>query len=83
MVGTLSIVRFRTVIQDPMDLAFLFWSVSAGIIRGAGFAIIVVIASIAITIAIVIFNILPGTRETLFLVIDALSGRRSYHADYI
>ena len=35
MVGALSIVRFRTAIKDPMDLAFLFWSISAGIICGA------------------------------------------------
>ena len=36
MVGALSIVRFRTAIKDPMDLAFLFWSISVGIICGAG-----------------------------------------------
>ena len=35
MVGALSIVRFRTAIKDPMDLIFLFWSISIGIICGA------------------------------------------------
>lgn len=35
MVGALSIVRFRTAIKDPMDLMFLFWSISVGIICGA------------------------------------------------
>ena len=35
MVGALSIVRFRTAIKDPMDLMFLFWSISTGIICGA------------------------------------------------
>ena len=35
MVGALSIVRFRTAIKDPMDLVFLFWSISVGIICGA------------------------------------------------
>ena len=35
MVGALSIVRFRTAVKDPMDLVFLFWSISAGIICGA------------------------------------------------
>ena len=44
MVGALSIVRFRTAIKDPMDLVFLFWSISIGIICGAGFAMIAVIA---------------------------------------
>ena len=32
MVGALSIVRFRTAIKDPLDLMFLFWSISVGII---------------------------------------------------
>ena len=45
MVGALSIVRFRTAIKDPMDLVFLFWAISIGIICGAGFAVIAVIAS--------------------------------------
>ena len=36
MVGALSIVRFRTAIKDPMDLIFLFWSISIGIICGGG-----------------------------------------------
>ena len=36
MVGALSIVRFRTAIKDPMDLVFLFWAISVGIICGAG-----------------------------------------------
>ena len=36
MVGALSIVRFRTAVKEPMDLVFLFWSISIGIICGAG-----------------------------------------------
>ena len=36
MVGALSIVRFRNAVKDPMDLVFLFWSISVGIICGAG-----------------------------------------------
>jgi hypothetical protein len=31
MVGALSIVRFRTVIKEPLDLVYLFWSITAGI----------------------------------------------------
>ena len=59
MVGALSIVRFRTAIKDPMDLVFLFWSISVGIVCGAGFAIIAVIASIALTCAILLADHLP------------------------
>ncbi|MGN0474495.1 MAG: DUF4956 domain-containing protein, partial [Acutalibacteraceae bacterium] len=35
MVGALSIVRFRTVIKDPIDIMYLFWAISMGIIIGA------------------------------------------------
>ena len=35
MVGALSIVRFRTAIKEPMDIAFLFWSIAVGIVLAA------------------------------------------------
>lgn len=73
MVGALSIVRFRTAIKDPMDLVFLFWSISVGIICGAGFALIALIASIAMTIIIVAFTFLPNASESLVLVINIKS----------
>lgn len=73
MVGALSIVRFRTAIKAPMDLVFLFWSISVGIICGAGFAMIAIIASIALTIIITLFSLLPDAKGTLILVINASS----------
>lgn len=45
MVGALSIVRFRTAIKDPLDIAFLFWSIGAGIILAAGMIPLAVPAS--------------------------------------
>ena len=36
MVGALSIVRFRTAIKEPIDIVYLFWAISAGIVLGAG-----------------------------------------------
>ena len=56
MVGALSIVRFRTPIKDPMDLMFLFWSVAAGILCGAGFIPLVVVGSIIIGLVIILFQ---------------------------
>ena len=76
MVGALSIVRFRTAIKDPMDLVFLFWSISAGIICGAGYAIIAVIASLAVTAALVLFAMMPESRSSLILVVNADSHKR-------
>ena len=35
MVGALSIVRFRTAIKEPLDIAFLFWAI-AGHCAGGG-----------------------------------------------
>lgn len=71
MVGALSIVRFRTAIKDPMDLVFLFWAISIGIICGAGFAIIAVVASAALTCAILIFDRLPIAKAPQILLVNA------------
>lgn len=73
MVGALSIVRFRTAIKDPMDLVFLFWSISAGIICGAGYALIAIIASAVLTIGIILFSILPSEKDTMILVVNSTS----------
>ena len=35
MVGALSIVRFRSAIKDPVDIMYLFWAISIGIVVGA------------------------------------------------
>ena len=52
MVGALSIVRFRTAIKDPMDLVFLFWAISTGIICGAGLAQISCVLAFILTVAL-------------------------------
>ena len=56
MVGALSIVRFRTAIKEPSDIAFLFWSIAAGIILAAGFIPLAVIGSAFIGMILVIFS---------------------------
>lgn len=55
MVGALSIVRFRTAVKEPLDIAFLFWAISAGIVTGAGLIPLAVIGSVFIGIILVIF----------------------------
>lgn len=71
MVGALSIVRFRTAIKDPMDLMFLFWSISVGIICGAGLAQVAIILSIAVTLGVLILNRLPIAKAPMILVVNA------------
>ena len=46
MVGALSIVRFRTAVKDPVDTAFMYWAISIGIITGAGFYFVAVLANL-------------------------------------
>ena len=55
MVGALSIVRFRTAIKEPLDIAFLFWSIAAGIILAAGMIPLAIIGSVVIGIILLIF----------------------------
>lgn len=55
MVGALSIVRFRTAIKDPMDLLYLFWSITAGITTGAGMYLLALAASAVMLLMIVLF----------------------------
>lgn len=55
MVGALSIVRFRTAIKEPLDIAFLFWSIAAGIILAAGMIPLAVFGSVAIGIILLVF----------------------------
>ena len=71
MVGALSIVRFRTAIKDPIDLMFLFWSISIGIICGAGFAEYAVLLSVALTAAIVFLDRIPVAKAPMILVVNA------------
>ena len=55
MVGALSIVRFRTAIKEPLDIAFLFWAIAAGIVLAAGMIPLAVFGSVLIGIILIIF----------------------------
>lgn len=55
MVGALSIVRFRTAIKEPLDIAFLFWSIAAGIVLAAGLIPLAIIGSVLIGAVLLLF----------------------------
>ena len=55
MVGALSIVRFRTAIKEPLDIAFLFWSIAVGIVLSAGMIPLAVIGSVLIGVILLVF----------------------------
>ena len=55
MVGALSIVRFRTAIKEPLDIAFLFWSIAVGIVLAAGMIPLALVGSVAIGVILLVF----------------------------
>lgn len=73
MVGALSIVRFRTAVKEPLDLIFMFWSISTGIICGAGMVGLAFVLSLLATILVLVFYRLPEIRRSMILVVNAES----------
>ena len=73
MVGALSIVRFRTAVKDPMVLAFLFWTISAGIICGATLYLVAVGASLMITVVMLALHFVPNVKPALLLLVNGRS----------
>lgn len=55
MVGALSIVRFRTAIKEPLEIAFLFWSIAVGIVLAAGMIPLAVVGSVLIGVILMVF----------------------------
>jgi len=71
MVGALSIVRFRNVVKDPLDLFFLFWSISAGIICGTGLYKVAVLLCAVVTIVLLLLDLVQAPRTPYLLIINA------------
>ncbi|EHK2337912.1 DUF4956 domain-containing protein [Clostridium perfringens] len=70
MVGALSIVRFRSAIKEPMDIAFLFWSISEGIVLGAGLIPLAILGAVFIGIVMVLFANKKITDNPYILVVN-------------
>ena len=80
MVGALSIVRFRTAVKDFMDTVFMFWAIVNGIICGAGFVLISVLASLAIGVLILLVYFLGRvSRRDLYMVVVRTKEDVSFH----
>ena len=76
MVGALSIVRFRTAIKEPVEIAFLFWAIAAGIVLAAGLIPLAVFGSVLIGIILILFS---GRRDSSnpYIVVLACDGHGS------
>lgn len=70
MVGALSIVRFRTAIKEPMDILFLFWAISTGIILATGMIPLAVFGSVAIGAVLLIFANKNGKDHPYLLIVN-------------
>ncbi|MAY82120.1 MAG: DUF4956 domain-containing protein [Deltaproteobacteria bacterium] len=70
MVGALSIVRFRTAMKDPADIAFLFWGIAIGVCNGAGFFNVSIVGTITIGLLVIAVARTPfKPRDPLLLVV--------------
>ena len=69
MVGALSIVRFRTAIKEPLDIAFLFWAIAAGIVLAAGLIPLAVFGSVLIGVILLIFANRSDTTKPYIVVL--------------
>ena len=73
MVGALSIIRFRSVIKDPLDIVFVFWSVGTGIIVASGMFILAIISMIIIALSLMLLANKCGRSALYILVINCKS----------
>lgn len=69
MVGALSIVRFRTAVKEPIDIAYLFWAIAVGITTGAGFYSLSLLGSLFISAVIVAFSFIRGNNANFYLLV--------------
>ena len=70
MVGALSIVRFRSAIKEPLDIAFVFWSISIGIVLGAGLIPLAVFGSVFIGIILLLFVNKKSSDNPYILIVN-------------
>lgn len=69
MVGALSIVRFRNAVKNPLDLLYLFWSVSAGIIVGVGLYVLAFVLCVVMTVLLLVLEMVPNAKAPDLLVL--------------
>ena len=69
MVGALSIIRFRSAVKDPRDIAFIFWAVAVGLAAGTGVHLLAICGSLAIGIFVLAFTLLAQPRHGLMVIL--------------
>lgn len=69
MVGALSIIRFRTAIKDPLDTAFMFWAITAGIMSGTGLYLVAIVATLSLGLFFFLSNVIVFKTKTKYLFV--------------
>lgn len=80
MVGALSIVRFRTAIKEPLDVAFLFWAIGAGIVLAAGMIPLAVFGSVALGAMLLLFLNRTSPRQPYIAVVRCQNAQAEANA---
>lgn len=80
MVGALSIVRFRTAIKEPSDIAFLFWSIAVGIVIAAGLIPLALFGSLLIGGMLLVFSNYSVTNQPYILVVHVTNQNQEVQA---
>lgn len=81
MVGALSIVRFRTAIKEPMEIAFLFWSIASGIVLAAKMIPLAIIGTLVIGIIMTLFMNKKSLRNPYIVVISCSTPEAEKNAE--
>ena len=71
MVGSLSIIRFRTAVKEPRDIAFLFWAIAIGLTCGSEMYLIGLLGSIVLTVVVCLANLDLYDTTTYLLILRA------------
>lgn len=82
MVGALSIVRFRNAVKNPVDLAYLFWAISEGIIIGVNLYVLGIILCIIMTVLLILLNMVPNVKAPALLVLRSADKALDYDGLY-
>ena len=85
LVGALSIIRFRTVVKDTKDTAYIFWSLAAGMAAGTGSYFLAIIGTIIISsVAFILYYSNYGSFvKSEFILQFRLDTKTKDHNDFI
>jgi len=86
LVGALSIIRFRTVVKDTKDTAYIFWSLASGMATGTGSYFLAIMGNLILTlIAFTLYKTNFGSivKSEFILQFRIKTGNNQTSEDYI